>query len=226
MIQIKSFANQWLELKLIWDVVFQRLITRSLSEGETLTSGATSPPLNRTPNRREEKDTQHKRRSTLGAFAVGLSVPAVPLSAMRITFIAKKNSSFSCFPCSVIYASIRGPEWKHLCEGNLNHQSGAFRVASSQPRAAAITEYALFKFPWLCQSNDSANKLRILVFVSRIYQVRLLIFFAIHVFAETQNGESFFFFFQRNFLLLCCYCVQAFSNIYFLRCPNYIQRTF
>lgn len=126
-------------------------------------------------------------------LSVCLSVPAVPLSAIRITFIEKQMSSFCCHSCSVIYASIRGPEWKHLWEGNVNHQSGAFRVASSQPRAAAITEYALFKFPLLCQSNDSANKLRILVFVSRICQVRLLISLAIHVFAETQNGESFFF---------------------------------
>lgn len=124
--------------------------------------------------------------------------------------LKKKWSSLCCLSCSVIYASIRGPEWKHLWEGNVNHQSGAFRVASSQSRAAAITENALFKFPLLCQSNDSANKLRILVFVSRICQARLLISLAIHVLAETQNGESFFF--QRNFLRLCCFCLQAFSG--------------
>lgn len=126
----------------------------------------------------------------------------------------KKLSSPCCLSCSVIYASIRGPEWKHLCEGNVNHQSGAFRVASSQPRAAAITEYALFKFPLLCQSNDSANKLRILVWVQDLPSKIAHILSNPCVCWNTKRRELFFFF-QRNLLLLCCYCLHAFTNVYF-----------
>lgn len=46
-----------------------------------------------------------------------------------------------------------------------------------------------FSAPLIYQSNDSANRLRILVPVSRIYQARLLVSLAINVLAETQNGE-------------------------------------
>ncbi|TWW78681.1 hypothetical protein D4764_11G0008020, partial [Takifugu flavidus] len=46
----------------------QRLISRSLSEGEVLTSSTASLPLNWSPDRREERDTQQKRRSTLASY--------------------------------------------------------------------------------------------------------------------------------------------------------------
>lgn len=46
-----------------------------------------------------------------------------------------------------------------------------------------------FSAPLIYQSNDSANRLRILVSVSRIYQARLLVSLAISVLAETQIGE-------------------------------------
>lgn len=58
-----------------------------------------------------------------------------------------------------------------------------------------------FPAPLIRQSNDSANRLRILVLVSRICQARLPVSLAIHVLAETQNGKRFFFvfvFFKAN----------------------------
>ena len=98
-----------------------------------------------------------------------------------------------CFSCSISSASVKGSEWKLPWEGTVNHQSRAFRVASAHsPELLQLLNMLCLYFPapLICQSNDSANSLRILVFLSRICQARLLVSLAIQVLAETQNGKK------------------------------------
>lgn len=79
------------------------------------------------------------------------------------------------FPCSITYASVQGSDWERLWEGTVSHQGRAFRVASPHsPEPQQLQNMLCLYFPTLltCQSNDSANSLGILVFVSRICQAR------------------------------------------------------
>jgi len=142
-------------------VMWQRLIRRSCSLEDTLTRSATFHPLTQTTDHQEEEGSLRQRRITIGESGnIILRTNTIALRNTTDVWLKKLHKFvFLCLPCSIIYASVQGSEWKLPWEGTVNHQRKAFRVASAQPRAATITEYALFIFPssldlskqWLCK---------------------------------------------------------------------------
>lgn len=190
-------------------IALQRLITCSHSAGETLTRSATFHALTQTSDHQEEEGLPQQRRTTIGeSSAIIRILERLFYMTLLLWFIYNSKMTLqSCFfmpfmqhhICLSLRIRMETSLWRYCKPSKQGLQGGITRSPELLQLQNMLCLY--FPAPLIRQSNDSANRLRILVLVSRICQARLLVSLAIHVLAETQNGKRFFFvfvFFKAN----------------------------
>lgn len=159
---------------------WQRPLTRSRSFGDMLCKSPSFQMFTQIVEKPRELRSPRQRRITVGESGTA----QLNLTVYRHAF-KKPPTSQPCFLCAYMqhHTCLWAPIWMETTlRRYYNHQSRAFRVASAhspEPLQLQNTICLYFPAPLICQSNDSANSLRILGFVSRICQARWLVSLAI-----------------------------------------------
>lgn len=145
-------------------ITWQRSITRSCSLGDTLTRSATFHALTQTTDHQEEEGSLQRRKTVGESGNIILWTNKFVLHNSTVpTDMSLKNNTTLCFWMPFmqhhICLSLRirmETSLRRYCKPSKQGLQGGI---STQPRAAAITEYALFIFPcsldlskqWLCK---------------------------------------------------------------------------
>lgn len=142
-------------------ITWQKPLTRSCSLGDRLSRSATFHALTQTTDQQQEEEgSPRQRRITIGESGVAI-LWAILLFQMIYIQIRPYNVVFfsMSFMQHHICLSLRirmETSLRRYCKPSKQGLQGGI---STQPRAAAITEYALFIFPssldlskqWLCK---------------------------------------------------------------------------